>query len=213
MELLLYDFFNTLFSEYTYPFVFFIIFVLSVIPILTPPTWIVVVSAYSLNDQLNPFLLSIIGATAAIAGRLLLLQLSTFGRKTINDQRKSSLEKLRKYLEKTRYGYFIGTLLFALLPLPSNMLFISYGLINAKSLSIIIGFWLGRFLVYIIMIYVSYYFFNSFKEMLNSDIQTLILMNIVGILMTLFMLLIDWNILFSEHKLSFIKPKRFFSKQ
>ena len=213
MELLLYDFFNTLFSEYTYPFVFFIIFVLSVIPILTPPTWIVVVSAYSLNDQLNPFLLSIIGATAAIAGRLLLLQLSTFGRKTINDQRKSSLEKLRKYLEKTRYGYFIGTLLFALLPLPSNMLFISYGLINAKSLSIIVGFWLGRFLVYLIMIYVSYYFFNSFKEMLNSDIQTLILMNIVGILMTLFMLLIDWNILFSEHKLSFIKPKRFFSKQ
>ena len=205
MELLLslYDFFNSLLSEYTYPFVFFIIFVLSVIPILTPPTWIVVVSAYSLNDQLNPFLLSIIGATAAIAGRLLLLQLSTFGRKAINDQRKSSLEKLRKYLEKTRYGYFIGTLLFALLPLPSNMLFISYGLINAKSISIIVGFWLGRFLVYIIMIYVSSYFFNSFKEMLNSDIQTLILMNSVGILMTLFMLLIDWNILFSEHKLSF----------
>jgi membrane protein DedA with SNARE-associated domain len=213
LELLLYDFFNTLFSEYTYPFVFLIIFVLSVIPILTPPTWIVVVSAYSLNDQLNPLLLSIIGATAAIAGRLLLLQLSTFGRKTINDQRKSSLEKLRKYLERTRYGYFIGTLLFALLPLPSNMLFISYGLINAKSISIIVGFWLGRFLVYIIMIYVSYYFFNSFKEMLNSDIHTLILMNIVGILMTLFMLLIDWNILFSEHKLSFIKPKRFFSRQ
>jgi membrane protein YqaA with SNARE-associated domain len=212
LELLLYDFFNTLFSEYTYPFVFFIIFVLSVIPILTPPTWIVVVSAYSLNDQLNPYLLSIIGATAAIAGRLLLLQLSTFGRKAINDQRKSSLEKLRKYLEKTRYGYFIGTLLFALLPLPSNMLFISYGLINAKSISIIVGFWLGRFLVYIIMIYVSSYFFNSFREMLNSDIQTLILMNIVGILMTLFMLLIDWNILFSEHKLSFIKPKRFFSR-
>ena len=212
MELLLYDFFNTLFSEYTYPFVFLIIFVLSVIPILTPPTWIVVVSAYSLNDQLNPLLLSIIGATAAIAGRLLLLQLSTFGRKTINDQRKSSLEKLRKYLERTRYGYFIGTLLFALLPLPSNMLFISYGLINAKSISIIVGFWLGRFFVYIIMIYISYYFFNSFKEMLNSDIHTLILMNIVGILMTLFMLLIDWNILFSEHKLSFIKPKRFFSR-
>jgi membrane protein DedA with SNARE-associated domain len=214
LELLLslYDFFNSLLSEYTYPFVFFVIFVLSVIPILTPPTWIVVVSAYSLNDQLNPFLLSIIGATAAIAGRLLLLQLSTFGRKAINDQRKSSLEKLRKYLEKTRYGYFIGTLLFALLPLPSNMLFISYGLINAKSISIIVGFWLGRFLVYIIMIYASSYFFNSFKEMLNSDIQTLILMNIVGILMTLFMLLIDWNILFSEHKLSFIKPKRFFSR-
>jgi hypothetical protein len=50
------------------------IFVLSIIPILTPPTWIVVVSAYSLNDQLNPILLSAIGATAAIIGRLILLQ-------------------------------------------------------------------------------------------------------------------------------------------
>jgi membrane protein YqaA with SNARE-associated domain len=209
---LIYDFLISLFSEYTYPFVFLIIFVLSIIPILTPPTWIVAVSAYSFNDQLNPILLSVTGATAAVTGRLILLQLSTIGRKAINDHRKSSLEKLRKYLEKTRYGYLIGTLLFALLPLPSNMLFISYGLINAKSISIIVGFWLGRFLVYIIMIYVSSYFFNSFREMLNSDIQTLILMNIVGILMTLFMLLIDWNILFSEHKLSFIKPKRFFSR-
>ena len=209
----MYDFLITLFSEYTYPFVFIIIFVLSIIPILTPPTWIVVVSAYSLNDQLNPILLSVIGATAAITGRLILLQLSTIGRRAINDHRKSSLEKLRKYLEKTRYGYLIGTLIFALLPLPSNMLFISYGLINAKSISIVVGFWVGRFLAYIIMIYVSQYFFNSFTEILNSDIQTLLVLNIVGIVMTVFMLLIDWNILFSTHKLVFIKPKRFFRER
>ncbi len=209
----MYDFLITLFSEYTYPFVFIIIFVLSIIPILTPPTWIVVVSAYSLHDQLNPILLSVIGATAAITGRLILLQLSTIGRRAINDHRKSSLEKLRKYLEKTRYGYLIGTLIFALLPLPSNMLFISYGLINAKSISIVVGFWIGRFLAYIIMIYVSQYFFNSFTEILNSDIQTLLVLNIVGIVMTVFMLLIDWNILFSTHKLVFIKPKRFFRER
>jgi membrane protein YqaA with SNARE-associated domain len=208
---LIYEFLISLFSEYTYPFVFIIIFVLSIIPILTPPTWIVVVSAYSLNDQLNPILLSVVGATAAITGRLILLQLSTIGRRAINDHRKSSLEKLRKYLEKTRYGYLIGTLIFALLPLPSNMLFISNGLINAKSISIVVGFWIGRFLAYIVMIYVSQYFFNSFTEILNSDIQTLLVLNIAGIVMTVFMLLIDWNVLFSSHKLVFIKPKRFFS--
>jgi hypothetical protein len=63
------------------------------------------------------------------------------------------LEKLRKYLEKTRYGYLFGTLLFAMTPLPSNMLFISYYLMNAKSLGIVAGFWMGRFIVYLIMIY------------------------------------------------------------
>lgn len=209
--MLLYDFLITLFSEYTYPFVFFFIFVLSIIPILTPPTWIVVVSAYSLNDHLNPFLLSVIGATAAVTGRLLLLQLSKIGRKAINDHRKSSLEKLRKYLEKTKYGFLLGTLLFALLPLPSNMLFISYGLMNAKSIGIVVGFWIGRFVAYMIMINLSKYFVDYFKKILNSDIQSLFIIDIIGVIMTLFMLLIDWNILFSERKLVFIKPRRFYS--
>ena len=208
--MLLYDFLITLFSEYTYQFVFFFIFVLSIIPILTPPTWIVVVSAYSLNDQLNIYLLSGIGATAAVIGRLILLQLSTIGRKAINDHRKSSLEKLRKYLEKTKYGYLMGTLLFALLPLPSNMLFISYGLMNAKSIGIVVGFWIGRFVAYMIMLNLSKYFVDYFKKILNSDIQSLLIIDILGIIMTLFILLIDWNILFSERKLVFIKPKRFF---
>jgi membrane protein DedA with SNARE-associated domain len=120
---LLFEFFADLFSGYTYPFIFFIIFVISVIPILTPPTWIVIVTAYSLNDQLKTILLSMIGATAAVTGRLILLQFSTLGKKAIKEHRKSSFEKPRKYLEKTRYGY---ELLFALLPLPSNMLFMSY---------------------------------------------------------------------------------------
>jgi membrane protein DedA with SNARE-associated domain len=209
LEILLYDYLISLFSQYTYPFVFLMIFVLSIIPILTPPTWIVVVSAYSLNDQLNPILLSMVGATAAIIGRLILLQLSTIGRRAINDHRKSSLEKLRKYLEKTRYGYLFGTLLFALTPLPSNMLFISYGLINAKSISIVVGFWIGRFIVYLGMISLSRYFVDYFKEILNSDIQSIFIIDIIGIIMTLFMLLIDWSILFSERKLVFIKPKKF----
>lgn len=210
---LVYDFLVTLFSEYTYPFVFIMIFVLSIIPILTPPTWIVVVSAYSLDDQLNPILLSLTGATAAVTGRLILLQLSTMGRRAINDHRKNSLEKLRKYLEKTRYGYLIGTLLFALLPLPSNMLFISYGLMNAKSIGIVAGFWIGRFVAYMIMINLSRYFVDYFKKILNSEPQSLFLIDMIGIVITLIMLLIDWNILFSSHKLVFIKPRIFFRKR
>lgn len=153
-----------------------------------------------------------IGASAAIAGRLILLQLSTVGRKAINDHRKNSLDRFRKYLEKKRHGYLIGTLLFALLPLPSNMLFISYGLMKAESIGIVVGFWLGRFLAYVIMINLSQYFFNSFKDILNADTLSLIFIDIAGIIMTLFMLLIDWNTLLSDHKLVFIRPKIFFHK-
>jgi len=89
------------------------------------------------------------------------------------------------------------------------MLFISYGLINAKSLGIIIRFWIERFIVYLGMISISKYFVDYFKHILKSDIQSIFIIDIIGIIMTLFMLLIDWNILFSEHKLVFIKPKKF----
>jgi hypothetical protein len=88
------------------------------------------------------------------------------------------------------------------------MLFISYGLMNAKSIGIVAGFWIGRFVVYMIMINLSIYFVDYFKKILNSDIQSLFIIDIIGIIMTLFVLLIDWNILFSERKLVFIKPKR-----
>jgi hypothetical protein len=82
---------------------------------------------------------------------------------------------------------------------------------NAKSIGIVVGFWIGRFVAYMIMIHLSIYFVDYFKKILNSDIQSLLIIDIIGIIMTLFMLLIDWNILFSERKLVFIKPKRFFS--
>ena len=102
-------------------------------------------------------------------------------------------------------------LLFALLPLPSNMLFISYGLIKAKSIGIVVGFWLGRFLPYFIMINLSQYFFTSFNDILNADTLSFIFIDIVGILMTLFMLLIDWNTLLSNHNFFLLDQKYSFT--
>ena len=67
-------------------------------------------------------------------------------------------------------------------------------------------------IAYFIMINLSQYFFNSFNDILNADTLSLIFIDIVGILMTLFMLLIDWNTLLSNHKLVFIRPKIFFHK-
>ena len=84
-------------------------------------------------------------------------------------------------------------------------------MMNAKSIGIVMGFWIGRFIVYMIMINLSKYFVDYFKNILNSDIQSVLIIDIIGIIMTIFMLLIDWNILFSERKLVFIKPKRFYS--
>ncbi|HXG06291.1 MAG TPA: hypothetical protein VNI77_03080, partial [Nitrososphaera sp.] len=150
-----------LLQDHPYFWVLLIIFGISAAPILTPPTWMVIVSAYALTgNSLDPFLLSLIGATAATAGRLLLMKYSSIGRRKLNERRKSSLERLHNYLRGTRFGYFAGTFIFAMTPLPSNMLFISYGLMSARSMGIVFGFWTGRFIVYLTMIYVSGYVFQ-----------------------------------------------------
>lgn len=168
----------------------------------------VIVSAYALSDNsLNPFILSSIGASAATSGRLLLMKYSSFGRKHLNEKRKSSLEKLQKYLQKTKYGYFAGTFIFAIAPLPSNMLFISYGLMKARSLGIIFGFWAGRFVVYLIMIYVSGYVFQPISQILGDNLLAVIITDIAGVGMTIAILLIDWETLISERKIVIIRPK------
>jgi hypothetical protein len=197
-----------LLQENPYLWVLLIIFGISVAPILTPPTWMVVASAYALSDNsLNPFLLSLTGASAATAGRMLLLKYSSVGRKTMNEKRKSSLERLQKYLQKTKYGYFVGSFVFALTPLPSNMLFISYGLMNARSVGIFAGFWAGRFIVYLVLIYVSGYVFRPLAEIIGDNLTAVIITDIIGVAMTAAVLLIDWDAVVTERRLAIIKPK------
>ncbi len=192
-------------------FCFLIVFFLSVIPILTPPTWIVVVSAYTLNQDSDPFLLSVISSTGTVLGRIILMKLSTLGRRVINSQRKSSVDKLKNYLDQKKIGYFLGTMIFAILPLPSNMLFVSYGIMKVKTIQVIAGFWIGRFIVYLMMIYLSKSILKNLVPDLNQ-ISSMIWIDIAGILMTSILLLLDWNKLISEHKLAFIKPNFRFNK-
>lgn len=197
-----------LLQDHPYLWVLLIIFGLSAAPILTPPTWMVIASAHALSgSSLDPFLLSSIGATAATGGRLLLMKYSSIGRRKLDEKRKSSLERLQKYLQKRRFGYFAGTFIFALTPLPSNMLFISYGLMSAHSMGIILGFWTGRFIVYLTMIHVSGYVFQPLSQILGDNLTAVIITDIIGVCMTAAILLIDWDRAITEHKIAIIRPR------
>jgi len=170
-----------------------------------------VVSAYALNQDTDPVFLSLISATAAISGRLILMKFSSVGRRMLNSKRKSSIDRLKNYLEQKKFGYFVGTIIFAMLPLPSNMLFVSYGLMRVKSIQVIAGFWIGRFIIYLVMIHLSKSILQSITLELDN-MSTVVWIDIAGILMTLLLLFLDWDKLLSEHKLAFIKPNFRFNK-
>jgi membrane protein YqaA with SNARE-associated domain len=197
-----------LLGDYPYLLVFVIILGVSAAPILTPPTWMIVTSAYVLSDNsLNPLLLAMLAATAATAGRVIILKYSSLGRNKLSERRKASLKRLECFLQNKRYGYFLGTLIFAVTPLPSNMLFISYGLMNVKSIGIVAGFWIGRVAVYLLMMFISGFIFTPLASIAQDNFIGVLITDIAGILMTIFALVIDWEKAIYERRLAIIKPR------
>jgi membrane protein YqaA with SNARE-associated domain len=176
-------------------------------PILMPPSWIILTSFHLLDPTLNIVLLAIVGATGATVGRFILKKFSGYFRRFVGEEQKSNLDIIGNYLNQKKYGYLIASFLFAATPLPSNMLFITYGLMRAKSLGIYIGFWFGRTISYIIMIYFGNAVLTPILEIFEDRITGILLIDGVGIGMIILFASVNWTLLITQKKLKFVKPK------
>jgi len=196
-----------IFGELSYFGIFLVLIAINASPILMPPSWIVLTSFYLLDPTLNIVLLSIVGATGATIGRYFLKKISGLFRKFVAEEQKSNLDIIGDYLNRKKFGYLIASFLFGATPLPSNMLFITYGLMKAKSIGIYIGFWFGRVLSYIIMIYFGNAVLKPFLEIFEDRLLGILLVDMAGIIVIIFFASINWSILITQRKLKFTKPK------
>ena len=196
-----------IFGEYSYLGIFFALIGVNMSPILMPPSWIVLTSFYLLDPTLNIVFLAMVGATGATIGRYFLKKISGLFRKFVGKEQKSNLDIIGSYLNKKKYGYVIASFLFAATPLPSNVLFITYGLMRAKSIGIYVGFWFGRVISYIIMIYFGNAVLRPFLEMFEDRLTGILLIDGVGIGMIIIFASVNWTVLITEKKIKFVKPK------
>jgi membrane protein YqaA with SNARE-associated domain len=196
-----------IFGEYSYLGIFFALIGVNMSPILMPPSWIVLTSFYLLDPTLNIVFLAMVGATGATIGRYFLKKISGLFRKFVGEEQKSNLDIIGNYLNKKKYGYVIASFLFAATPLPSNVLFITYGLMRAKSIGIYVGFWFGRVISYIVMIYFGNAVLRPFLEMFEDRLTGILLIDGVGIGMIIIFASINWTVLITEKKIKFVKPK------
>ena len=193
--------------EYSYFGIFLLLIGINAAPILMPPTWIVLSSFFALDSSLDPLLLALVGATGATVGRLILKNLSGFFRRFVGKEQKSNLDAIGNFLNRKKFGYVLTSFLFAATPLPSNMLFVAYGMMRAKSIGLYFGFWLGRLLSYYIMITISSVVLTPFLELFEDKIIGILVADIVGIGVVVIFTCINWQTLLLERKLQFVRPK------
>ena len=192
---------------------FLIIFFLNLIPAFAPPTWMVF-SYLGLRYQIaNVALLALVGASAATLGRLTLSKLSRIiiRQKILSEQTKQNIDAIREGLQGKRKLTFGIFLFYAFSPLPSNYLFLAYGLTTLELRLIAVPFFLGRT--------VSYSFWgltssaiagkvtigqgNTLSYLTGYFIATQILLLYIVYLFTR----VDWRAMFQEKKLRLI-PRR-----
>ena len=200
------DIFDTI-VEYSYFGIFLLLIGINAAPILMPPTWIVLSSFFALDSSFDPLLLALVGATGATIGRLILKNLSSFFRKFIGKEQKSNLDAVGNFLNRKKFGYILTSFLFAATPLPSNMLFVAYGMMKAKSIGLYFGFWTGRLLSYYIMITISSVVLTPFLELFEDKIIGILVADVVGIGVVVIFTCVNWQTLLLERKLQFVRPK------
>ncbi|MDI1495195.1 MAG: putative membrane protein [Cenarchaeum symbiont of Oopsacas minuta] len=196
-----------MFAELSYAGVLAILVAVNTAPLLMPPTWIILSSFYILDPTFNPIYLALVGATGATVGRFMLKRLSGLFRRFVNVEQKSNLDYISCYLKNKKFGYAIASFLFAATPLPSNMLFVAYGLMRARSIGLYLGFWMGRVISYYIMISISQIVLHPFLELFEDKLVGILVADVVGVAVVVLFASIKWRILVKERKIQFTRPR------
>jgi len=126
------------------------VFVLNVLPAFAPPTWMLLSFLGLAFPAGNGWIVAGLAAIAATAGRGVLAMGSRrlLRSRWVPEDMRSNLGRVGAAIHrrsKTAGGMF---LLFAISPLPSNALFLAYGLTKAPLALILLPFFIGRSISY-----------------------------------------------------------------
>jgi membrane protein YqaA with SNARE-associated domain len=129
---------------------FIVIFVLNLLPAFAPPTWTAMSFIGLTMPGIDFVSLAIVAAVAATLGRITLAKLSRaiVRRRFLSEHTRCNLDAIRLGIEGRRAATFGTFLAYAFSPLPSNYLFIAYGLTSLPITFLALPFFIGRLASY-----------------------------------------------------------------
>ena len=129
---------------------FLVVFFLNVIPAFAPPTWMVFSFLGFRFPSHMGWTFALAGAFGAAVGRLVLGKLSRLVVRNhwLGEAARQNVDSFKLDLEKRPKLTFGLFLFYAFTPLPSNYLFIAYGLTTMPLVRLVVPFFIGRFVSY-----------------------------------------------------------------
>jgi len=186
------DFFTELFSSlqaYGYLGAFLISVLGSVVPFLPVPYLIPVVL---MAEKLDPLILGIAAGIGGAVGKLTSYFLGRAGSRLLREEGQKRMETLGRAIGK--YGA-IAVFLFALTPLPDDVIYIPVGLARLSLLKFMIANALGKIVLSWIVAYGGRTYFDVARIVLGEGggVTATIAALITMIIITVILLKIDWE--------------------
>jgi membrane protein DedA with SNARE-associated domain len=178
----------------------FAISLIGALSIFFPIPYTVVI--FTLGGQLNPFLVAISAGLGSALGEFSGYLLGFYGGKAISQERRRKMEFMVKVLDK--FGSFT-VFLFALTPLPDDILFIPLGMLHYNFVRVFIPAVIGKMCMNFIVAYGGSVANQVIKQIFGegSDWISFLLGGLLGIvlfvLVMLIMFKIDWEKIFLKY--------------
>ena len=188
----------TYLQQFGYPGVF-LISLIGALSIIFPIPYTVLL--YALGASLDPVLLALSSGLGAALGEISGYYAGYYGRAIISEKMKRKMDFLVKIF--MRYGA-VTVFIFALTPLPDDLLFIPLGIMRYNLPKTLIAAFLGKLLMSLIIAYSGRFSFELITILFGDAgiVSIVITLALLGLILLL-MFRIDWEALFEQH---FVKP-------
>jgi membrane protein YqaA with SNARE-associated domain len=186
--------------QFGYLGVFFISFI-GTMSIIVPIPYTLVILLLSMRGAMNPLLLTIAGGIGSGIGEFSGYALGYYGRTMISKKRQRKMNYMVKVLN--RYGSIV-IFLFALTPLPDDLLFVPLGILRYSFIKAFIPCFLGKLLMCGILAFGGQLYYDVlltiFGEMTwEIEILTSIITAVALMLTLVAMFKIDWEKLLKKY--------------
>jgi len=175
---------------------YFGVFLVSLIgssSVIIPIPYTVIIFSMGMQKSLfNPFLLALSGGIGSAVGEFVGYYLGYFGRKVINENQQKKMNYILKLF--TKYGA-ITIFLFALTPLPDDLLFIPLGIMRYNFVKAFIPCFIGKILMCLILAYGGYMSISIIEALFGGEggLLTIIVSTILLLVIIIAMFKIDWE--------------------